>query len=122
MHHAIAARASGFGVYNDPAIAIAWLLEHGAERVAYVDIDAHHGDGVQTAFYADPRVLAISLHQHPATLFPFAGLPAETGGPGAEGTAVNAPGSGCGPPRGSAGAHPGTAQPFRLPPPRSLRA
>ena len=89
MHHAIAARASGFGVYNDPAIAIAWLLEHGAERVAYVDIDAHHGDGVQTAFYADPRVLAISLHQHPATLFPFAGLPAETGGPGAEGTAVN---------------------------------
>ena len=47
MHHAMAAHASGFGVYNDPAIAIAWLLGHGAERVAYVDIDAHHGDGVQ---------------------------------------------------------------------------
>jgi acetoin utilization protein AcuC len=89
MHHAMAARASGFGVYNDPAIAIAWLLAHGAERVAYVDIDAHHGDGVQAAFYADPRVLTISLHQHPADMFPFTGLPAETGGPGAEGSAVN---------------------------------
>jgi acetoin utilization protein AcuC len=89
MHHAMAAHASGFGVYNDPAIAIAWLLEHGAERVAYVDIDAHHGDGVQTAFYADPRVLTISLHQHPADMFPFTGLPAETGGPGATGSAVN---------------------------------
>jgi acetoin utilization protein AcuC len=89
MHHAMAARASGFGVYNDPAIAIAWLLEHGAGRVAYVDIDAHHGDGVQAAFYDDPRVLTISLHQHPATLFPFTGLPGETGGPGAGGSAVN---------------------------------
>jgi acetoin utilization protein AcuC len=89
MHHAMAAHASGFGVYNDVAIAIAWLLGHGAERVAYVDIDAHHGDGVQTAFYDDPRVLTISLHQHPATLFPFTGLPAETGGPGAKGSAVN---------------------------------
>jgi acetoin utilization protein AcuC len=89
MHHAMAAHASGFGVYNDPAVAIAWLLGHGAERVAYVDIDAHHGDGVQTAFYADPRVLTISLHQHPADMFPFTGLPGETGGPGAEGSAVN---------------------------------
>jgi acetoin utilization protein AcuC len=89
MHHAMAARASGFGVYNDPAIAIAWLLGRGAERVAYVDIDAHHGDGVQAAFYADPRVLTISLHQHPAAMFPFTGLPAETGGPGAQGSAVN---------------------------------
>ncbi len=89
LHHAMRARASGFCVYNDPAIAIAWLLGHGAERMAYVDIDAHHGDGVQAAFYADPRVLTISLHEHPATLFPFTGLPAETGGPGAEGAAVN---------------------------------
>src|SRR5208337_490512 len=89
MHHAMAACASGFGVYNDVAVAIAWLLQHGAERIAYVDIDAHHGDGVQAAFYDDPRVLTISLHQHPATLFPFTGLPAETGGPGAEGSAVN---------------------------------
>jgi len=89
MHHAMAARASGFGVYNDPAIAIAWLLVQGAERVAYLDIDAHHGDGVQSAFYNDPRVLTISMHQHPADMFPFTGLPAETGGPGAEGSAVN---------------------------------
>jgi acetoin utilization protein AcuC len=85
----MAARASGFGVYNDPAVAIAWLLGHGTERVAYVDIDAHHGDGVQAAFWSDPRVLTISLHQHPATMFPFTGLPPETGGPGAEGSAVN---------------------------------
>jgi acetoin utilization protein AcuC len=89
MHHAMAAHASGFGVYNDPAVAIAWLLDQGAERIAYVDIDAHHGDGVQAAFWDDPRVLTISVHQHPATLFPFTGLPAETGGPGAEGSAVN---------------------------------
>jgi acetoin utilization protein AcuC len=89
MHHAMAARASGFGVYNDPAVAIAWLLGQGAERIAYVDIDAHHGDGVQSAFWTDPRVLTISVHQHPADMFPFTGLPAETGGPGAEGSAVN---------------------------------
>jgi acetoin utilization protein AcuC len=63
MHHAMPARASGYGVYNDVAVAIAWLLGHGAERIAYVDIDAHHGDGVQAAFYADPRVLTISVHR-----------------------------------------------------------
>jgi acetoin utilization protein AcuC len=76
-------------VYNDPAIAIAWLLRQGAERVAYVDVDAHHGDGVQAAFWDDPRVLTISLHEDPATLFPGTGLPSETGGPAAEGSAVN---------------------------------
>ena len=89
MHHAMAARASGFGVYNDPRSRSPGCLEQGAERIAYVDIDAHHGDGVQAAFYADPRVLTISLQQHPATIFPFTGLPAETGGPGVEGSAVN---------------------------------
>ena len=89
LHHAMAGHASGFCVYNDPAIAIAWLLGQGAERVAYVDIDVHHGDGVQAAFWADPRVLTISLHEHPATLFPGTGLPTETGAPGAEGSAVN---------------------------------
>jgi len=89
LHHAMADHASGFCVYNDPAIAIAWLLSQGAERVAYVDIDVHHGDGVQAAFWADPRVLTISLHEHPATLFPGTGLPTETGAPGAEGYAVN---------------------------------
>jgi acetoin utilization deacetylase AcuC-like enzyme len=86
LHHAMAGAASGFCVYNDPAVAIAWLLEQGAERVAYVDIDVHHGDGVQAAFYDDPRVLTISLHESPRTLFPGTGFPSETG---VEGTAVN---------------------------------
>jgi acetoin utilization protein AcuC len=89
LHHAMRRAASGFCVYNDPAIAISWLLAQGAQRIAYVDIDVHHGDGVQAAFYDDPRVLTISLHEHPMTLFPGTGLPRETGGPHAEGTAVN---------------------------------
>jgi len=89
LHHAMRGCASGFCIYNDPAIAIAWLLRQGAERIAYVDLDVHHGDGVQAAFYDDPRVLTISLHEHPATLFPGTGLPSETGGSGAEGFAVN---------------------------------
>jgi acetoin utilization protein AcuC len=89
LHHAMRARASGFCIYNDPAIAIEWLLRQGAERIAYVDIDVHHGDGVQAAFWDDPRVLTISLHESPATLFPGTGRPTETGGPDAEGSAVN---------------------------------
>ena len=89
LHHAMRGSASGFCVYNDPAIAIAWLLGQGAERVAYVNVNVHHGDGVQAAFYDDPRVLTISLHQHPAALWPGTGLPSETGGPGARGSAVN---------------------------------
>jgi acetoin utilization protein AcuC len=89
LHHAMRRAASGFCVYNDPAIAISWLLEQGVQRIAYVDIDVHHGDGVQAAFYDDPRVLTISLHEHPMTLFPGTGLPRETGGPHAEGMAVN---------------------------------
>jgi len=89
LHHAMDSSASGFCVYNDPAISIRWLLDQGATRVAYVDIDVHHGDGVQAAFYDDPRVLTISLHEHPAALWPNTGWPTETGGLGAEGTAVN---------------------------------
>jgi acetoin utilization protein AcuC len=89
LHHAMRRSASGFCVYNDPAIAIRWLLEQGAQRIAYVDIDVHHGDGVEAAFYHDPRVLTISLHEHPMTLFPGTGLPSDSGGAGAEGTAVN---------------------------------
>jgi acetoin utilization protein AcuC len=89
LHHAMRARASGFCVFNDPAIAIARLLERGAERVAYVDVDVHHGDGVQAAFYGDPRVLTVSLHQSPLTLFPGTGFPDEVGRGDAVGTSVN---------------------------------
>jgi acetoin utilization protein AcuC len=89
LHHAMRSQASGFCVFNDPAVAIARLLAEGAERIAYVDVDVHHGDGVQAAFWDDPRVLTISLHEHPASLFPGTGLPEEVGGPGAEGYAVN---------------------------------
>lgn len=89
LHHAMADRASGFCVYNDVAVGIRSLLDAGAERVAYVDVDVHHGDGVQAAFYDDPRVLTISLHESPRTLFPGTGYPTEVGGPSAEGSAVN---------------------------------
>jgi acetoin utilization protein AcuC len=89
LHHAMRARASGFCVYNDPAIAIAALLRAGAKKIAYVDLDVHHGDGVEAAFYDDPRVLTISLHETPALLFPGTGWPAETGGPDAPASAVN---------------------------------
>jgi acetoin utilization protein AcuC len=89
LHHAMPARASGFCVYNDPAIAIARLLDLGAERIAYVDVDVHHGDGVQEIFWNEPRVLTVSLHETPLALFPGTGFPSETGGPQAQGTAVN---------------------------------
>ncbi|MGF7233435.1 MAG: acetoin utilization protein AcuC [Frankia sp.] len=89
LHHAMRTAASGFCLYNDPAIAIARLLDRGAARVAYVDVDVHHGDGVQAAFWDDPRVLTVSLHQTGRSLFPGTGFPSETGGAGAEGTAVN---------------------------------
>ncbi len=89
LHHAMRRSASGFCVYNDPAIAIRWMLAQGAQRIAYVDIDVHHGDGVQAAFYDDPRVLTISLHEHPATLFPGTGLASEIGSGDGRGYAVN---------------------------------
>lgn len=89
LHHAMAGNASGFCVYNDVAVGIQKVLDAGAERVAYVDVDVHHGDGVQAAFYDDPRVLTISLHETPRTLFPGTGYPHEVGAPGAEGSAVN---------------------------------
>ncbi len=89
LHHAMSDNAAGFCVYNDCAVAIAWMLANGVERVAYLDIDVHHGDGVQAAFYDDPRVLTISLHQHPLTLWPGTGYPTEVGGEAAQGSAVN---------------------------------
>ena len=89
LHHAMPSTASGFCIYNDPAVAISWALEHGSERVVYVDLDVHHGDGVQAIFWNDPRVLTISLHESGRTLFPGTGFPAESGGPAAAGMAVN---------------------------------
>jgi acetoin utilization protein AcuC len=89
LHHAMPDRASGFCIYNDVAVAIAWLLEQGVERVAYIDVDVHHGDGVQAVFWDDPRVLTISLHETGQTLFPGTGFAEETGGEGAKGTAAN---------------------------------
>lgn len=91
LHHAMADRAAGFCVYNDCSIAIAWLLEQGYERIAYVDVDVHHGDGVQAAFYDDPRVMTISMHQHPLTLWPGTGWPGEYGTGDGAGYAVNVP-------------------------------
>ncbi|CAN5139873.1 acetoin utilization protein AcuC [soil metagenome] len=89
LHHAMPDRASGFCVYNDVAVGIRWLLDHGANRVAYVDVDVHHGDGVERVFYDDPRVMTISLHETGQLLFPGTGFPMDLGGPGAEGSAVN---------------------------------
>ncbi|GEL95832.1 acetoin utilization protein AcuC [Cellulomonas composti] len=89
LHHAKPGAASGFCVYNDAAVAIRALQAAGARRVAYVDVDAHHGDGVQDVFWSDPNVLTVSLHETGHALFPGTGHPREVGGPGAEGTAVN---------------------------------
>lgn len=91
LHHAMADHAAGFCVYNDCAVAISWLLDHGFDRIAYIDVDVHHGDGVQAAFYTDPRVLTISMHQHPLTLWPGTGWPGEYGGGEGAGYAVNLP-------------------------------
>jgi acetoin utilization protein AcuC len=90
LHHAMAGRASGFCVFNDPAIAIRWLVDQGM-RVAYVDIDAHHGDGVQDAFYDTDRVLTISLHESGHYLFPGTGSVRESGTDGGRGYSVNVP-------------------------------
>ncbi|MBI1755786.1 MAG: acetoin utilization protein AcuC [Fimbriimonas ginsengisoli] len=87
LHHAHRERASGFCIFNDPAIAISILRER-FERVAYIDIDVHHGDGVQGLFFADPTVLTCSIHEEGASLFPGTGWVNETG---ASGTAVNVP-------------------------------
>ena len=89
MHHAMPDRASGFCVYNDAVVAIRAVLAHGARRVAYLDLDAHHGDGVERAFWDDPRVLTVSVHESGTTLFPGTGHPADVGGPQAQGGAVN---------------------------------
>jgi acetoin utilization protein AcuC len=91
LHHAMPERASGFCVYDDPAVAIRWLLEQGADRVAYVDVDVHHGDGPQAIFYDEPRVLTVSIHEDGRFLFPGTGFVDEIGRGDARGTKVNAP-------------------------------
>lgn len=90
LHHATRDRASGFCVYNDVAIAVAWLRQNG-HRVAYVDVDVHHGDGTQALFYSDPEVLTVSLHESGRYLFPGTGFPDETGVGSARGTSANLP-------------------------------
>nr|WP_244266576.1 acetoin utilization protein AcuC [Pseudarthrobacter chlorophenolicus] len=89
MHHAARERASGFCIYNDAALAVQKLLDGGVRKVAYIDVDAHHGDGTESIFWNDPRVLTLSLHESGMTLFPGTGFANEIGGPDAEGTAVN---------------------------------
>jgi acetoin utilization protein AcuC len=89
-HHAMASRASGFGVFNDAVIAIKGLTEQGL-RVAYVDIDCHHGDGVQAAFYDTDQVLTISIHESGQWLFPGTGFVSETGEGDGDGFSVNIP-------------------------------
>jgi len=89
LHHAMPGNASGFCIYNDIAVGIQWLLDNGVQRVAYVDVDVHHGDGVERIFWDDPRVLTISLHESGRALFPGTGWPGDTGGPNAPGSAVN---------------------------------
>ncbi|NTW57797.1 MAG: acetoin utilization protein AcuC [Nitrospirae bacterium] len=90
LHHALPSRASGFCYINDPVLAIMLLLARG-RRVAYIDIDAHHGDGVQAAFYDTDRVLTISLHETGRSLFPGTGFEQETGEGAGKGYSVNVP-------------------------------
>ncbi|HWL64499.1 MAG TPA: acetoin utilization protein AcuC, partial [Actinomycetota bacterium] len=92
LHHARRREASGFCIYNDPAVAIAKALVVNPEwRVMYVDVDVHHGDGVQWIFYDEPRVLTVSLHQSGRYLYPGTGFEDEVGTGDATGTSVNVP-------------------------------
>jgi acetoin utilization protein AcuC len=90
LHHAMRSRASGFCTYDDAAIACRWLKDRG-HRVAYVDVDVHHGDGVERIFYDDPDVLTISLHESGRYLFPGTGFPEDLGSGRGKGAAVNLP-------------------------------
>jgi len=90
LHHAMRDRASGFCIYNDVAVAAAWLCRQG-HRVACVDVDVHHGDGTQALFYSDPQVLTISLHESGRYLFPGTGFPDETGVGAGRGASANLP-------------------------------
>jgi len=92
MHHAHKHRAAGFSVYNDAAVAIAVARATRPElRVLYIDIDAHHGDGVQEAFFGSASVMTVSLHESGIYAFPGTGFPIEMGYGEGEGHAVNLP-------------------------------
>lgn len=91
LHHAFRDRAAGFCVYNDAAVAIAYIRRYFGARVAYIDIDAHHGDGVQAVFYDDANVLTVSIHESGHHLFPGTGHVHERGTGDGAGTAVNIP-------------------------------
>jgi acetoin utilization protein AcuC len=90
LHHAMRSRASGFCIYNDVALAIARARRDGL-RVLYIDLDVHHGDGVQALYYDDPGVMTISFHESGRSLFPGTGFVAEMGEGVAAGTSVNVP-------------------------------
>ena len=90
-HHAASDYASGFCIFNDAVIAIQAFLQKGVERIAYIDIDAHHGDGVQNAFYETDKVMTISIHQSGDTLFPGTGGPEEIGEEKGAGYSINLP-------------------------------
>ncbi|MBA2724791.1 MAG: acetoin utilization protein AcuC [Actinobacteria bacterium] len=92
LHHARRNEASGFCIYNDPAVAIYEMLEINPQwRVMYLDVDVHHGDGVQWIFYDDPRVLTLSLHQSGPYFYPGTGFETEIGEGDARGTSANIP-------------------------------
>lgn len=88
LHHAMPERASGFCYINDAAVAIKYLVGLG-KRVAYVDIDAHHGDGVEAAFYSTDAVLTVSVHESGEWLFPGTGAPTDIGEGRGRGFSVN---------------------------------
>jgi acetoin utilization protein AcuC len=91
LHHARRAEAAGFCVYNDLAVAIRWMQRQHGARVMYIDIDAHHGDGVQWIFYDDPDVLKVSFHESGVYLFPGTGFVDEVGEGDGHGYTVNVP-------------------------------
>jgi acetoin utilization protein AcuC len=92
LHHAHRDRASGFCIFNDPAISIAYLKHrYGIRRVLYLDVDAHHGDGVMYGFYSDPEVLDIDFHEDGHHLFPGTGFIEEIGEGKAAGLKINVP-------------------------------
>lgn len=91
LHHALPAKAAGFCVYNDAAVAIEYARRRYGARVLYIDTDVHHGDGVQWSFYSDPDVCTYSIHETGKYLFPGTGFVTERGEHHGYGASVNIP-------------------------------